>query len=217
MTLKELKQAVGSPKENIHYKVLRLAEDIFIRVRTENDAWITVLKSGHVIYQSGNRLTSFSVAACGDYTYNFSDGSKSVIKEETFDMYDWTIRVVLEGESRITRNMDDESKQHEFGMQDGDVSATKSKRDHLQEDIYVDPELTTEERVINEEELQHLREAVDSLSTRQKKFVSMYYLQGKSYQEIAKEWGCSEKAVRNVNYRVQEVLRWEWDNFSKNN
>ena len=216
MTLKELKQAVGSPKENVHYKVLRIAEDIYLRVQTANDAWITVLKSGHVVYQSGTRLTSFSIAACGDYTYFFSDGSKSVITEEEFDQYDWMVRVVLEGESRIAHNVEKDSEDYELGVKPGDSMETKLKLEHLKEDVFVDPNPTLEEATIHEEEMTNLKEALNSLVPRQKEFVTKYYLQGKSYQEIAREWGCSEKAVRNVNYRIQEVLRWEWDAFSNN-
>ena len=65
MTLKELKQAVGIPKENIHYKVLRKSEDVFLRVQTESEAWITVLESGYIIYQTGERLTCFPITKCG--------------------------------------------------------------------------------------------------------------------------------------------------------
>ena len=216
MTLKELKQAVGIPKENIHYKVLRKSEDVFLRVQTESEAWITVLESGYIIYQTGERLTCFPITKCGDYTYSFSDGSTSVISEEEFDHCDWMIRVILEGDKRIAENIEKEARNNTFGESQGDSQETRRTIESFKDELFVDPSPTLEESAIYEIDMKHLRASLDSLVPRQKEFAEKYYLQGKSYQEIAKEWGCSVKAVRNVKYRLQEVLRWEWDNYSKN-
>lgn len=210
MTLKELKQAVGSPKENVDFRELRKSDDIFLSVQTESDALITVMKSGHIIYQTGKRITSFSITACGEYTYTFSDGSSSVISEEEFDKSNWMIRVILEGESRIAKNLLDEYYVHCLGVKFGDSAETIRALDMLKEDIFVDPDSNAEECVLKEMDLQQLKKALNALVPRQKEFVTYYYAQNMSYKEIAREWGCSVKAVRKVKYRVIETLRLEW-------
>ena len=187
MTLKELKQAVGSPRGNGHYKRLKKGENIFLRVQTESGAIITVFKSGHVIYQIGNRLTCFSIAACGDYTYTFSDGSTSVIQAEEFDQYDWMIRVILEGESRIAQNLVDEYFAHCLGVKSGDTAETVEALSLLKEEIFIDPSPTAEEQAIAESDLKQLKKALEALVPRQKEFVYKHYVQGKNYEEIAKE------------------------------
>ena len=212
MTLKELKCKVGKPKGAIHYETLKGRENVFIQVATQHDAVITVYTSGHVLYQLGNRKTSFPITACGDYTYTFADGSSSTITEEEFDKGDWMIRVVLEGEKRIAQNLIKIEQNHGLGEEAIlREQNSNTEEDFAIEDLFVDPRPNGEERMLLMEEQTFWESFFQSLVPRQKVFVKKFYVEGKNYHQIAKEMGCSLKAVRNINYRVLELLRWEWE------
>lgn len=90
--------------------------------------------------------------------------------------------------------------------------ASRQKRQPLLEyhnfdDKLIDPRLNPEELVIEEEELDRLKQSLFSQLSQTEHSVITLYLAGCSYEEIAKKLGSTAKSVDNALQRVRRKLR----------
>ena len=210
MTLKELKQAVGTPKKGINYQTIRKTGTEFIKATTDG-AEITVYTNGYITYRAGHRTATFPINVCGDYVYRSSDGSETIILEEEFLHDDWRIRVVLEGESRIELNQKIETIRNELGSSYGDDAETKFVVENFDESGFIDPSPSCEEKHIEKEEIETLYRMIDLLVPNQQKVLKKYYWERKDIQTVAHEMKRSAKSIRNVKYLLLEQLRREYE------
>ena len=47
----------------------------------------------------------WAVDRCGDYRYDFTDGTYQVVSAETFEDTEWSVRLLMEGERRMEHNL----------------------------------------------------------------------------------------------------------------
>lgn len=112
LTLQEVKQKVAIPEErNVPtVKYLQKRDAVFISRNMGDDATIMVYQSGYAVYRIGRYATVFSVHTCGDYQYPLS-GEILCIGEAFFNLQEWYVRLVLEGEDRVFRNRESQEQQ----------------------------------------------------------------------------------------------------------
>lgn len=68
-------------------------------------AAITVYPNGYALYEADGAATVFPVHPCGDYCYGFSP-YVCTVSARLFEKEAWYIRLVLEGEDRLFRNLE---------------------------------------------------------------------------------------------------------------
>lgn len=140
---------------------------------------LSVFVNGFALYETDCGSTVFRVDYCGGYTY-FGANTEDTLSEEFFADTDWWVRLVMEGEDRLTHNRKVKIENYEsfFGYDDTAISS-----------------LCTES--VQEELLRHeLVELVFSMMTeRQREVAQLYYLDGYGIKEIAKIYGISFQAV----------------------
>ena len=140
---------------------------------------LSVYVNGFALYETECGITVFRVDYCGGYTY-FGADTEDTLSEEFFADADWWVRLVMEGEDRLTHNRKVRIENYEsfYGYDDTAISS-----------------LCTES--MQEEYLQHeLVELAFSIMTeRQREVAQLYYIDGYGIKEIAKLYGISFQAV----------------------
>ena len=184
LTLQEVKQKVAIPKgrESVPtVKHLRNLDVVFISRNLGADAEIMVYQSGYAVYRIGRYATVFSVHACGDYQYPVA-GETLYIRENFFNLQEWYVRLVLEGEDRIFRN-------REAQEQEKSISYSVIAKDCMFMDVL---EKSPLEQVIRQETI---RELLEPLTERQRLIISQYFFYRKAQKEIAHELGTTAPLV----------------------
>ena len=115
--------------------------------------------------------TVFRVDYCGGYTY-FGREQESSFSEDYFAGEEWWVRLVMEGEDRLTHNRNVQIERYEcsFGADSAELGDTTVPAFSVQKDLLV-------------------REALEQA------FAMYYYIEGMSGKEIAKLYGISQQAV----------------------
>lgn len=184
LTLQEVKQKVAIPegRESLPTaKHLRDRDVIFISRSMGADAEIMVYQSGYAVYRIGRYATVFSVHACGDYQYPVA-GEILYIQENFFNLQEWYVRLVLEGEDRIFRN-------REAQEQEKSISYSAIAEDCMFMDGL---EKSPLEQVIRQETI---RELLEPLTERQRLIIGQYFFDRKAQKEIAHELGTTAPLV----------------------
>lgn len=185
LTLWEIKQTVENPGERRDVptaKCLRDAGTVVASRSMGTEAEIMVYQCGYAVYRIGKYATVFPVHACGDYLYPLC-GEMLCIAESFFDCQEWYVRLVLEGEDRVSRNR--ESREQERRISYSAVSEDWK--------LLMDMGQSTLEQIIVKESV---REMLELLTERQRTVIIQFFFCRKTQKEIGEELGSvSQQAV----------------------
>lgn len=110
ITLKELKKMVPVASEFKRVpglkKILEDGIEVILRKQMENHAEVVVYKNGYVSYHAHERYTVFALHNCTHYYYESRGNEHQTIPHDHFEDMEWHIRLVLEGEDRLVRNIE---------------------------------------------------------------------------------------------------------------
>ena len=131
---------------------------------------------------------------CGDYCYGFPP-YVCTVSARLFEKEAWYIRLVLEGEDRLFRNLETKEQNHtvsyHFAAEDWQELA--------------DAEDSVFDCVIQRE---MIRKVLGCLTGRQRRVMEAYAVEGKTMKEVAKEMGITVPAVSWLLIRGrQRILR----------
>lgn len=184
LTLQEIKRKVANPEEKGKVptaKYLQNRDDVVISRNLGTDAEILVYQSGYAVYRIGRYTTVFSVHACGDYLYQVS-GKILCIRETFFNLQEWDVRLVLEGEDRMCRN-------REAQEQEKNISYSAVAEDCL---FMVDWGKSPLEQLIREETIGEL---LKLLTGRERQVIIQFFFARKTQKEIARELGLTQSTI----------------------
>lgn len=142
---------------------------------------LSVYQNGFALYQTIGGSTVFRVDYCGGYTY-FGRTEQTELSEDFFADTDWWVRLLMEGEDRLTHNRNIKAERHEC-LFEGDSEAFYNLCGSEQ------PML---EAFVAEERLEAM---LSILTVRQRQLVTLYYIDGLGIKEISKICGISFQAV----------------------
>ena len=121
LTLQELKQIVDVPYPGMKIptaKKLKEYGTVIAKKSMGCETEILAFQNGYALYQVSRFTTVFPICFCGKYQYNAEQAD--CISEEFFNQREWYIRLILEGEDRLSRNQ--ESKEQGWTISYSDVS-----------------------------------------------------------------------------------------------
>ena len=195
LTLAELKHFMPVPVLEENYptaKYLKTHGTIFVSKSIAKNVKISVYQNGYVLYEISGLATVFPIWDCQNYRYEMEQNE---ISEQWFEKEAWYLRLILEGEDRINRNLD--TRQQRKSISYSAVS----------EEWGV---LSSLETTIRKETM---RELLGLLTDRQKEVIVQYFWEQKSQSEIAEKLGVSHAAVSKILTRAINRLRkkcMEW-------
>lgn len=198
MTLKELQSKI----EKTIGKTLPTAawlragnSPLVVNRELEDDTRLSVYQNGFALYQTEVGSTVFRVDCCGGYTY-FGRNEQSELSEDFFASTDWWVRLLIEGEDRLTHNQTSLAERHE-SLYETSMDTAADTEDFLKNII-----------------LREMLEAAFSLMTeRQREIVVMYYIDGMGVKEIAAIYGITHQAVSVTLSDVKKKFRKNRDKF----
>lgn len=106
ISLRELKNTVAAVIEKKLPKYAQLMEmHPVIAARTVvGGATLTAYENGYAVYEEDGAHTVMAIDRCGDYRYDFNDGTYEVVPAAVFEDAEWSVRLVMEGERRMESN-----------------------------------------------------------------------------------------------------------------
>ena len=190
ITLRELKKHVEMvlEKKIPGYKQLMDMNPVAVARTIVNGAVITAYQNGYAVYEADDAHTVLDVNRCGDYRYDFTDGTYQVLPAEVFEEAEWSVRLVMEGERRLENNRSKISRDYEeFALEcDGSDWSAAIMVDFLDEENV---------EMLADKELQKLYAAMSKLTERQMEVVQLHFYKGMTQEEIAEELGIGQRAV----------------------
>lgn len=199
ITLRELKARVETvlEKKIPGYKQLMEMKSVAVARTMVNGAVITAYQNGYAVYEADDAHTVLDVNRCGDYRYDFTDGTCQVVPAEVFEEAEWSVRLVMEGERRLENNRSKISRDYEeFALAcDGSDWTDAAMIDFMEKE---------NAEMLADEELRKLYAAMSKLTERQTEVIQLYFYKGMTLQEIAEELGMSKPAVH---YSMQGALK----------
>ena len=202
ITLRELKAMIDTvvEKKLPTFKTLMEMNPVAVARTTVNGAKLTAYENGYAVYEVDSARTVMAVDRCGDYRYDFTDGTYQIVPAETFEDAEWSLRLLMEGEKRMEHNLSKTAAKYE------DVSL-KCDGSDWSAAIMVD--FMDEENVemLADKELQKLYAAMKELTERQIEVVQLYFYKGMTQQEIADELGIRQQSVDRIMKQAVQKLR----------
>lgn len=190
ISLRELKNCVDKvlEKKIPGYKQLMEMNPVVAARATVNGATITAYTNGYAVYEADDTHTVLDVNRCGDYRYDFNDGTYEVVPAEVFEEVEWTVRLVMEGERRLENNRSKISRDYEeFALScDGTDWCDAAMVDFMEAE---------NAEMLADEELRKLYAAMSKLTERQQEVVQLYFYKGLNQYEIADELGIARRSV----------------------
>lgn len=155
-----------------------------------NGAKLTAYENGYAVYEVDSAHTVMAVERCGDYRYDFTDGTHQIVPAETFEEAEWSLRLLMEGEKRMEHNLSKTAAKFEpVPLEcDGSDWSASIMVDFLDED---------NAEMLADKELRRLYAAMSKLTERQMEVVQLYFYKGMTQQEIAEEIGIGRRSVGN--------------------
>lgn len=206
LTLWEIKQNVKNPgrcRKVPTAKYLQDVEEIVASRRIGKEAEVTAYQCGYAVYRIGKYATVFSIHSCGDYLY-FSCGKILCIEEHFFDCQEWYVRLVLEGEDRVSRNR--ESQEQEKNISYSAVSE--------EWELIADLEKSPLEQIIMQESV---GEMLELLTEKQRLIIRQFFFYRKTQKEIAKELGVAAPIIsKTISNSIRQIRKKYPDIFQKN-
>lgn len=187
MTLKELKEQIV--RENKVKKVSSLKElmesEAIVEKSLAEDSLIAVFTCGYVLYVSGKRRTFFSIADCGEYEYGSTANVGQTFSENVFDDAEWYVRLIIEGEDRISNN------QCKSDAQQGLVSysAVSEEWEQLRDET-----IDFIEHIVEQERHELLMELLDLATQKQRAALIAYYEMKENLSAAARYLGIARQS-----------------------
>lgn len=206
LTLCEIKQNIKNPGKERKVptaKHLQDAEMIVVSRRIGREAEVTVYQCGYAVYRIGKYATVFPVHVCGDYLY-LSCGEILCIREHFFDCQEWYVRLVLEGEDRVSRNR--ESQEQEKNISYSAVSEEWR--------MVAGMEQSPLEQIIVRESVGEL---MGLLTERQRLIITQFFFCRKTQKEIAKELGVAAPIISKAISSSIRQIRKKYPDIPKRN
>lgn len=199
ITLRELKAKIDAVTEKKlpQYKQLMEQNPVAVAQTSVNGATITAYQNGYAVYEADGAHSVMAVDRCGEYRYDFNDGTYQVVPAEVFEEAEWSLRLIMEGERRLEHNLNKTSSKYEAAVLECDGS-------DWSDSVMVDFLAEDNAEILADEELRRLYAAMGKLTDRQKEVIELYYFKGMTQQEIAEELGISKPGVH---YALQGALK----------
>lgn len=193
ITLRELKARIDAVTQKKLPKYAQLMEQnpVVVAKTVVNGATLTAYQNGYAVYEMNGAHTVMAVDRCGDYRYDFSDGTYQVVPAEVFEEAEWSLRLIMEGERRLEHNLNKTSSKYEAAVLECDGS-------DWSDSVMVDFLEEENAEIIADEELRRLYAAMRKLTERQMEIVELYYFKGMTQQEIADELGIARPVVSKI-------------------
>ena len=192
ITLRELKAKIDAVTEKKlpKYAQLMAQNPVAVAQTSVNGATLTAYQNGYAVYEMDGAHTVMAVDRCGDYRYDFTDGTYQV-PAEVFEEAEWSLRLIMEGERRLEHNLNKTSSKYEAAVLECDGSdwSDSIMVDFLEED---------NAEMLADQELRRLYAAMGKLTERQREVIELYYFKGMTQQEIAEELGIGRRSVGNA-------------------
>lgn len=202
ITLRELKTKIDAVTEKKlpQYKQLMEQNPVAVAQTSVNGATLTAYQNGYAVYEMDGAHTVIAVDRCGDYRYDFSDGSYQVVPAEVFEEAEWSLRLIMEGERRMEHNLNKTSSKYEAAVLECDGS-------DWSDSIMVDFLEEENAEMLADEELRRLYAAMGKLTERQSEVIQLYFYKGMTQQEIAEDLGITQVAVAQCMSRAIKTLK----------
>ena len=193
ISLRELKNTVATVIEKKLPKYAQLMEmNPVVAARTVVDgAKLTAYENGYAVYEQDGAHTVMAIDRCGDYRYDFNDGTYEVVPAEVFEDAEWSVRLVMEGERRMESNRSKTVAINEAASLDCDGSDWSDA-------VMVDFMDEENAEMLAEEELRKLYAAMGKLTERQQEIIQLYFYKGLNQYEIAEELGIARPVVSKI-------------------
>lgn len=190
ITLRELKAKIDAVTEKKlpQYKQLMEQNPVMVAQTTVNGATITAYQNGYAVYEADGAHSVMAVDRCGDYRYDFNDGTYQVVPAEVFEEAEWSLRLIMEGERRMehTRSVINSNNEEFMLSNDGTDWCEVAMVDFMEAE---------NAEMLADEELRKLYSAMGKLTERQREIIELYYFKGMTQQEIADELGIARPVV----------------------
>ena len=192
ITLRELKGMIDTvvEKKLPTFKTLMEMKPVAVARTSVNGAKLTAYENGYAVYEVDSAHTVMAVDRCGDYRYDFTDGTHQIVPAETFEDAEWSLSLLMEGEKRMEHNLSKTAAKFEQVPLECDGSdwSASIMVDFLDED---------NAEMLADKELRRLYAAMSKLTERQMEVVQLYFYKGMTQQEIAEEIGIGRRSVGN--------------------
>lgn len=202
ITLHELKEKIDAvlEKKLPSFKALMEMQSMAVAQTTVADASLTVYQNGYAVYEMDGAHTVMAVDRCGDYRYDFTDGTYQVVPAETFEETEWSVRLLMEGERRMEHNRNNRTVEIENVSLECDGSDWSAA-------VMVDFLDENNAKMLADRELRRLYAAMSKLTERQSEILQFYFYKGMNQYEIAEELGICQQSVNRIMNQAVKRLR----------
>ena len=202
ITLRELKTKIDAVTEKKlpQYKQLMEQNPVAVAQTRVDGATLTAYQNGYAVYEMDGARSVMAVDRCGDYRYDFNDGTYQVVPAEVFEEAEWSLRLIMEGERRLEHNLNKTSSKYEAAVLECDGSdwSDSIMVDFLEED---------NAEMLADQELRRLYAAMGKLTERQSEVIQLYFYKGMTQQEIADELGICQQSVNRIMTQAIKKLK----------
>ncbi|MDO4460184.1 MAG: sigma-70 family RNA polymerase sigma factor [Clostridia bacterium] len=202
MTLRELLGRIESTKGQKLPTAGKLIESgsTVEAMQELNDGKLTVFHNGFVLYEVSGKRTVFRADGRTNYTYSGRKEDYSFDGADFMDM-DWWVRLVMEGEDRMTENLGRSVRFNEssLSIEDEELSYLSSSDFDEQKGIFL-------QDILNQ--------AFEMMTERQREVATYYYLDGMTGDEIAKIIGVSRSAIACTLSDIKKKMKKNIDMFN---
>ncbi len=190
LTLRELKnmaESAPSGQKTLTARELRSSGKLIAERKIGESAGIAAYRNGYAVYYAGRDATVFRIHACSGYCYD-SGSSPCSIGSRMFDGEAWYLRLVLEGEDRLFRNL---------ASREQDRSVLYSAESEEWGELY--PAYSGAESVLDGIiRAETVEKFLSLLTEKQRRAAVLFYLEQKTERQVAQELGITAPAVSRI-------------------
>ncbi len=196
LTLRELKNMADTAppgQKTPTARELRSAGEMIAEKKIGESAGIAAYRNGYAVYYADRGATVFRIHACSGYSYD-SCISPHDVGGGMFDREAWYLRLVLEGEDRLARNL--ASREQDWKVSYSAESEEWGKLNSGAEGVL--------DRIICVEAVESL---LSALTEKQRRVSVLFYLEQKTERQIAAELKVTVPAVSRILARSADRMR----------
>lgn len=192
MDLVEIEENMKLPSA---FAVRKDMEDIILRKLVCDDTEIRIYRRGYVFYRQGRHMTVYSLEKLSpEYSYDSAMGVATDVSSACCNA-DCVIRLILEGEDRISRNIDTIEQRHKvsYSAVSEEWDAIRDQRNYMDEVI---------DSMLVEQLLEHVTD-------RQRELLKKHFFEEFEMVEISKAEGKSRQAVSDAIRKAIKKMQHE--------